>query len=1205
MQSPERAPIPGSPADPVAAPGGRAAGGPRPLWWAAFFLSGAAGLAYEVALGRGLLRVLGSTAATAAVVLAAFVGGLGLGARWGGERVARGAHPLRLYGALEVAAAGAALLALPLCAGLGPAALAVGAAVPWLGYAARILLAGLVVLPVAFLLGATLPALVGHFVGVGERAARPTAWLYGLNTLGAVLGAVGAGVLGVRALGVDGMLGLAAAVGGGVGLLALALARGGPARPAAEAAPPAAAAWLARHAAFACGFLGLAIELVAFRLLVFFLEGFTATFAAMLGVFILGLGAGSLLLGPRAVRARRPARLLGGLLLGVALWLALGWLLVVPALEPAMRAIRAATYAGVADPGAIHGALARSALLGAALLLLVPGLLLGPTFALCVRLAEGAGLARGRAVGRVYLANSLGSLLAPLVVGFLLVPGLHVPGAWWLLAFVAGGAGVGLFGAGPGRAGARRLALATAAGAGLGMAGLAGGLLPADPTALLQHTVVTRGAGPRTLLEARTDAVTTASVVERADGERILYTDDFAAAATGEAYRYMRLLGHLPVLLAREPRSALVIAFGTGTTAGAVAQHAGVEHLTVVEVSPAVLGLAPWFAEVNRGVLDDPRVEVLCDDGRAVLERATRTWDVITLEPLMPYHPAGLPFYTREFYEVARSRLAEGGVLCQWLPVHALQPALYAALARTFFEVFPDGSLWYFEQSSALIGRRGSGAPTRAEVVARAQAAREDLAAAGLATPDALAGAFVAGGRRVLAAPGPAGGAASWRDRPVRDLDPWPEFEPTPRASLLLPYLHQTLEWLALLAQDDEPPKDAPFWPPTADRRWRAATRAGLLARMHEARGDFALRAGPDTLELALGAWAEALEGYARARAVLSDDRALELRALSTQRKRGGLQARRLLEAARRAARAGQAAEAAQALRLAERHTRALLPPYVADPDPAVSGALDLIRVRLGVLLALGRCAAARDLLGLAEVLFVGRPGAAEVAALVRGFEALLAGRAPGGWEFEAAAPCRQEGIAPVFEAAQALERALGPPPVGERVRLAARRLLAEALDEGVEAAAARFVVGLEVAGASEAEAAEARAVLAVLAERLDPDLGALEARFVEPGEGGAAALVEAARARLLGPRPAAVERAAQGEAAWRRGLARAIGEEGGPTLLARLAALLADADPGVRVEAAAALYAHAPDLAAGYDPLGPEAARAEVVQRVRERYAP
>ena len=168
-----------------------ASGSGRAIALGLFLMSGAVGLAYEVVWSRLLLLELGSTAASSSLVLGLFVAGLGLGARLAGRRAAPLARPLRLYAAAEAGAAIWALLALVLVPGLeGPyVALARGLG-PFGAAFGRLLLAAIVVLPGATLLGMTLPAGVASWGAKRGEGAQGTAWLYGINTLGAVLGAL-------------------------------------------------------------------------------------------------------------------------------------------------------------------------------------------------------------------------------------------------------------------------------------------------------------------------------------------------------------------------------------------------------------------------------------------------------------------------------------------------------------------------------------------------------------------------------------------------------------------------------------------------------------------------------------------------------------------------------------------------------------------------------------------------------------------------------------------------------------------------------------------------------------------------------------------------------------------------------------------------------------------------------------------------------
>ena len=630
----------------------------------------------------------------------------------------------------------------------------------------------------------------------------------------------------------------------------------------------------------------------------------------------------------------------------------------IPNLEGWMRSFRQDLYAQAVDLAAIVSALRWSALLGAACLLFLPAFVLGATFPLCVRLAERAGAQPGPAVGRVYLGNSIGSLLAPFVLAFLVMPWIGVAGAWLMLTVVALGLGVGLLLY-------RKEHSLIWLGVGCAVL-LAAFKLPLDGALgssaedLIRSSVVLHERPGRSLIAEETDAITTASVVETADGERILYTDDFAAAATGQHYRYMRMLGHLPALLAKRQANAMVIAFGTGTTASAVAAHRDVKRLEVVEVSQAVLDLAPYFEQANRRVLDDERVTVIRDDGRDTLLLHEPDLDIITLEPLMPYSPHGLPFYTKEFYELARDRLRDGGVVCQWVPVHAMRGDLYAAFVRTFFEVFPDGTLWFFEQSSALIGRKGKSAPTPEEIEARARAIEQDLRDAGFQEPMAFRGAYLAGGKGVMEAPVPGGGLAR---RSVTDSDPFPEFHPTPRANLNTTWLADTLSWLESLVDPMQPAAEAGivFEDPAA----RAATQTALAARARQARADWhgvfansaslPIQARAAALKAHLELLDEAAVLYNRATRAQGQDLVIQRRRIQCLRRPARVRA----DAALRMLPQLPESERPALLKRTARQLASVLPPKVRVSEPPSSERTQASLLHVNVLLRLARYRAA------------------------------------------------------------------------------------------------------------------------------------------------------------------------------------------------------------------------------------------------------
>ncbi len=189
----------------------------------------------------------------------------------------------------------------------------------------------------------------------------------------------------------------------------------------------------------------------------------------------------------------------------------------------------------------------------------------------------------------------------------------------------------------------------------------------------------------------------TVSAIEYKDGSRaLLINSTMAALESGRVYKpgihYMEWMGHLPMLLQPDPKNALVICFGTGQTANAVREENPLQ-LDIVDINSHVYDLAHFFRS-NKNVLADARVNAIVMDGRAYLRRTHKRYDIITLEPLPPGAIGVNALYSKEFYELARTKMTPNGVIAQWLPFHGVSPHYTASIAKTFIEIFPNAILW-------------------------------------------------------------------------------------------------------------------------------------------------------------------------------------------------------------------------------------------------------------------------------------------------------------------------------------------------------------------------------------------------------------------------------------------------------------------------------------------------------------------------------
>jgi hypothetical protein len=188
-----------------------------------------------------------------------------------------------------------------------------------------------------------------------------------------------------------------------------------------------------------------------------------------------------------------------------------------------------------------------------------------------------------------------------------------------------------------------------------------------------------------------------------------LLTNGFSMSATGfEGKRYMKLFVYLPVALHPAPRRALLISYGLGSTAKALTDTRELERIDVVDISKDVLEMnRVVYPDVAAFPLNDPRVQVHIEDGRYFLQGTREHYDLITAEPPPPKNAGVVNLYTQDYFHLLRSRLAEGGFVSYWLPVHSLELEDTRAIIAGFCSAFSDCSLWHgVDADWILLGSR-------------------------------------------------------------------------------------------------------------------------------------------------------------------------------------------------------------------------------------------------------------------------------------------------------------------------------------------------------------------------------------------------------------------------------------------------------------------------------------------------------------------
>lgn len=651
------------------------------ILWFAFFLSGIAGISYELVWAKYLVRLFGASTPAVSGTVSIFFGGLALGAIVGRlfDRLQR---PVRGYGFLEIAIAVAAAL-VPWVVRLGESwVISLGdAGETW---TARLLVAACVLLPPATLIGATFPAMAAVARRL-EDPTRRTALFYGLNTLGAVLGCLLTGFWTMQALGLQATTWSMTLVNLVIGLLALNVAAKHPAiAPAPAAVSPGHSPRSSRRLGGATalvlaggsGLLAIGTEVLWVRALVLSFFGTVYVFAMVLTAYLVGIGSGSLLLAFLRRRVRSEVKLLGTLYFAVGLFCIVA------------MALFTQLYGwgeGLRQSGVVTGWGSHIVAVGGmALLTMLPATLaMGASLPLLIGLSDVRGR-EGRTAGMLYGVNTLGGIVGSLAATFVLMPWLGLSGA--LMALAAGYfALVALLSRSMVAKPARR-ALVVAPLLVAVVMGLAG----------WYPEVNSRRARANEKTIFYQDAPSgTVGVYEKRNGNRTLFVNNYYGLSDTSPLNLLlqKRLGHLPLLMHPAPKRALLVGLATGVTLSAMARHP-LERLDCIELHPTVVDIVDLFAPANGEVWREANVHIQKGDGRRYLARKGESYDVIVGDLYLPINAGVGALYSREHFDAARRRLADGGLFVAWLPLFQMGPGEVAIIARTFLEVFPDAEAW-------------------------------------------------------------------------------------------------------------------------------------------------------------------------------------------------------------------------------------------------------------------------------------------------------------------------------------------------------------------------------------------------------------------------------------------------------------------------------------------------------------------------------
>jgi spermidine synthase len=652
-----------------------------------FAASGCSALIYEIVWYQLLQLTIGSTAVSLGVLLATFMGGLCLGSIYLPRLVrVRKEHPLRLYGKIElgIAACGIlVLLVMPLVDGVYTTA--VGHGLP--SILLRALVSAICLLPPTMLMGASLPA-ASRWIESSTEGVSWMGFLYGANTVGAVFGCLLAGFYLLRVFDMTTATLVAAAINGAVALVSFSLAARSKSFRVPDAVAPATdrkAAWPIYATIAISGAAALGAEVVWTRLLGLMLGATVYTFSIILAVFLVGLGIGS------AAGAALARTIQARIALGVSQFLvagAIAW--------TAFMLADSLPYWPI-NPLLSHNPWFTFQIdFARCLWAILPATLLwGASFPLALGAAASKGEDPAKLVGGIYAANTGGAIFGALAFSLLLVPWMGTQGSQRLLILLSALSAL--------------LVLAPMAWSARGKLGTVAVTAALLLTAWLSTKVsnvpgMLIAYGRRIMLsENRSqilyagEGINSSIAISKWDDGAVQFHVSGKVEASTEPYdmRLQRMLGHMPALFHGNPKSVLIVGFGAGVTAGSFVVHPEVKRIVICEMEPLIPPTATkYFGKENFNVMNDPRTQIVYDDARHFVLTTNEKFDIITSDPIHPWVKGSATLYSKEYFELVKKHLNPGGVVTQWVPLYESSLDVVKSEIATFFDVFPNGTIW-------------------------------------------------------------------------------------------------------------------------------------------------------------------------------------------------------------------------------------------------------------------------------------------------------------------------------------------------------------------------------------------------------------------------------------------------------------------------------------------------------------------------------
>ncbi len=691
------------------------------IFYLFFFLSGATALVYEIIWARILQLTFGSTVYAITTVLTAFMAGLAIGSYFIGKLGEHKKNPLLIYAILEGGIGIYALLT-PLLLELTDTIYLLYYHKIWqqqyILFIVRFFHSFIVILVPTIFMGGTLPILSKFLISHFKNFEKTLSLLYSVNTFGATVGTAFIGFYALPNIGMVKSNYFAASVNLIISIISLVIwsktKKEFNSLPEAKteklnaASEPSALShstiMYIKMLLIASGFAAMAYEILWTRTLELYINSTTYSFSIMLFTYLLGIAIGSFLNSSFIQQIKNKIFLLSFLQLIIGIFVFIGF----PLFSLIPRIILLAWQ--IAPNSYYYNDFAK--FLCCLLIMIIPTIAMGMTFPIAASIYSEYKKKVSEDIGTAYAFTTWGNILGSFITGIFLISMMGIQNnikLCILINFSLALAGFIIFPL-------QKLKYSYATAIITIILIIMVPIYPAWSPYILDSGVYiyqTKYRDTPLFEELARDwqivfykEGVNALITVRNGGDFItLRTNGKADASTNMLDMHSQLMaGYLPLLIKPKANNALIIGLGSGITAGALIQSPYLKSVDCIEIETAVVDATKYFSLYNKNFVKDKRVNIYIEDGKSFLKSTKNKYEIISSHLSNPWISGIANLYTKEAFELMKSKLTSDGILLQWFHTYRVSPEIMKLVIKTFASVFPYVQLWSDGPDIFLVG---------------------------------------------------------------------------------------------------------------------------------------------------------------------------------------------------------------------------------------------------------------------------------------------------------------------------------------------------------------------------------------------------------------------------------------------------------------------------------------------------------------------